>query len=141
MASGKKYMSSRERGSCPDQLRSRRSYADAHRSWIQSKLSGEDRLVQPTIEWKAIREISSVQLHGEVGVPVLETSCDKAVATIDLLQDILIPIRVRPTSVIMEQDIPTMELGAIIDERRAQVSHRVHAVQEEAGLHDVMLSL
>ena len=74
-------------------------------------------------------------------MPVLETSCDKAVATIDLLQDILIPIRVRPTSVIMEQDIPTMELGAIIDERRAQVSHRVHAVQEEAGLHDVMLSL
>ena len=78
-------------------------------------------------------KISSVQLHGEVGVPVLETSCDKAVATIDLLQDILIPIRVRPTSVIMEQDIPTMELGAIIDERRAQVSHRVHAVQEELG--------
>jgi hypothetical protein len=52
----------------------------------------EDGFVKPSVKRKPIAEITGVELHGQVCVPILETARDEALGTVEVLKDVFVAV-------------------------------------------------
>ena len=52
----------------------------------------EDGFVQPSVERKTVAEVSCVQLHGQMRVPVLETAGDQPLGAVDVLHHVFVAV-------------------------------------------------
>ena len=82
----------------------------------------ENGFIEPSVKWKTIAEVSGVQLHGKMGVPILETSSDQAFGAVDVLHHILVAVRGAPRPVGVEQHIAHGLLPAAVVEDRVAVA-------------------
>jgi hypothetical protein len=64
----------------------------SHVLWSDACFGREDGFVEPSVKRKTITEITGVELHGQVCVPILETARDEALGTVEVLKDVFVAV-------------------------------------------------
>ncbi len=73
---------------------------------------------------ESIAEVPSVELHGQVRMPVLEAARDEAIGPVDVLEDVFVAVASRPCTVGVEQDIAHRSLPTTVVQDRVAVADR-----------------